>query len=317
MARRDPLISKIDLSRSDGWAPLRGLQILAAGTRHDLPGATFGPRKQFSWEIVWVRVGALNLEIDERRLRLRANDVAIVPPGAIDRYEWTGERRVVHSFVHFELGAHAKGWPVRERWPGRYSIAETHFVQEALDALIALPTDRPELWTIVGLPILELALRVLLVGPTLAGAPQAGLPTCVDRALDWLRLRVTSEAAARFTLADVARVARVDPAHLCRAFRAHLDVTPMQCARLMRLDLAVGRLEQSDDSIKEIAAVTGFANTFHFSRAFRATFRISPTQYREDFRRGVVRRLVTPALERLASQRIVVNEPALSSVGQR
>jgi AraC-like DNA-binding protein len=312
MARRDGLISKIDLSRASRWEPLRGLRLLAVGTRHDLPGATFGPRQQFSWEVVWVRAGVLDMAIDDRRLRLRANDVAIVPPGAVDRYEWTGERRVVHSFVHFALGPVAKGWPPRERWSGRYALAEPHFVQHALDALTALPTDRPDLWTVVGGPMLELALRVLLAGPSLPAAPQAGLPTCVDRALDWMRARVTSEAMERFSLVDVARAARVDRAHLCRAFRSHLDVTPMQCARLMRLDRAVGQLERSDDAIKEIAEATGFANTFHFSRCFSATFRISPTRYREDFRRGIVHRLVTPALERLAAQRIVVNEPALS-----
>jgi AraC-like DNA-binding protein len=312
MARRDALISKIDLSRARRWEQLRGLKILAVGTRHDLPGATFGPREQFSWEVVWVRVGALDLEIDDRRLRLRANDVAIVPPGVVDRYEWTGERRVVHSFVHFDLGAAAKGWPPRERWAGRYALAEPNFVQQALDALTALPTDRPDLWTVVGVPMLELALRVLLLGPNLPAVPQVGLPTCIDRALDWMRTRVTNEAEERFSLVDVARAARVDRAHLCRAFRSHLDVTPMQCARLMRLDRAIAQLERSDAAIKEIAESTGFANTFHFSRCFSAAFRITPTRYREDFRRGVVHRLVTPAFERLAAQRIVTNEPALT-----
>jgi AraC-like DNA-binding protein len=287
------------------------------GTRHDLPGATFGPRKQFSWEIVWVRAGALDLQIDDRRLRLRANDVAIVPPGAVDRYEWTGERRVVHSFVHFDLGPATKGWPPRARWPGRYELTEPHFVQHAFEALTALPVDRADLWTVIGVPMLELALRLLLFGPSLPAAPQGGLPSCVDRALDWMQARVTNEAARRFSLVDVARAARVDRTYLCRAFRSYLDVTPMQCARLMRLDRAIAQLERSDDAIKEIAEKTGFANTFHFSRCFTAAFRMSPTRYREDFRRGAVHRLVTPALERLAAQRIVVNEPALSRVSHR
>lgn len=317
MARHDALISRIDLSRALRWGPLRGLRILAVGTRHDLPGATFGPRTQFSWEVVWVRAGALHLEIDDRRLRLRASDVAIVPPGAVDRYEWTGHRRVVHSFVHFEVGPVANGWPPRERWPGHYALAEPHFVQHALEALTALPIDRPDLWTIVGAPMLELALRVLLVGPSLPAAPQAGLPTCVERALNWMLERITNDAAARFSLVDVALAARVDRAHLCRVFRSHLDVTPMQCARLIRLDRSIARLERSDDGIKEIAAMTGFADTFHFSRCFRAAFGTNPTRYREDFRRGTVHRLVTPALERLAAQRIVVNEPALSRAKRR
>ncbi len=166
-------------------------------------------------------------------------------------------------------------------------------------------------------PLLEIALRLLLVGPSLPAAQHAELPACIERALAWMRARVTKKASDRFSLADVARAARVDRAHLCRAFQSHLDVTPMQCARLMRLDRAIERLERSDDAIKEIAETTGFANTFHFSRCFKATFRVTPTRYRGDFRSGVVHRLVTPALERLAAQRIVVNEPALSLAKRR
>ncbi|MGC4087774.1 MAG: helix-turn-helix domain-containing protein [Polyangiaceae bacterium] len=244
------------------------------GTRHDLPGATFGPREQFSWELVWVRVGGLDLQIDERRFHLKAGSVAIVPPMAIDRYEWIGERRVVHSFVHFNLGPPVKGWPARKRWAGRYELAESHLVHHALDALTSLPVERPDLWTVVGAPLLEVVLRVLLMGPGLPSGERANLPVCVDRALDWMRARVTNKPEAPFQLDEVAKAARVDRAHLCRVFRSYLDVSPMQCARLMRLDRAIARLERSDDSIKEIAEAVGFANSFHFSRCFSAAFRI-------------------------------------------
>lgn len=312
MSRTDPLISKIDLRRAARWPALKGLTLLALGTRHDPAGATFGPRLQWSWELVWIRSGVVRQTVDGERTRLVAGDVALVAPGVTDSYEWLGKGRVVHSFVHFNFKG-AIGWLPPSRWPRHFPLGQRHFVHQALDVLTSLPANSPELFTIVGEPLLEVTLRVLLAGTSFAASPRTGLPDCVERALDWMQSHVT----ASFTLGDLAHAAHVAPSYLCRSFREHLDLSPMECSRLLRLERAIGYLEQSDAAMKEIAELTGFSNGFHFSRCFSEAFGMCPSGYREDARRGIVHRLVSPALERLAAQRIVMNEPSMSLAQSR
>ncbi len=51
----------------------------------------------------------------------------------------------------------------------------------------------------------------------------------------------------------------------------------------LRMAEACRLLVESQDSIKEIAAKTGFADTFYFSRRFRIEIGISPSAYREAY----------------------------------
>jgi len=46
------------------------------------------------------------------------------------------------------------------------------------------------------------------------------------------------------------------------------------------------KLAGSDLSIKQIAADVGFANRYHFSRAFKAHTSISPARYRKEISGG-------------------------------
>lgn len=298
-------MSKVDLSGAPRWASPIGLRLLAVGTRHDLPGTTFGPRRQFSWELVWVRQGSVRVRIDDREYAVAENGVLLVPPGVVDQYDWDTERRCSHSFIHFDFARLGKGWPDLADWRRLVELPPNHLVHQLIDQTTSLPVNQPQQWTVLGVPMLELVLRLLVIGRDLSQSPQLGLPKCVDRSLEWLRLRIDERPERRMHLNDIARAARVDPTYLCHVFRKYLGMGPMHCARLMRLDRAVSLLERGDDSIKEIAHACGFSDGFHFSKAFRLVFDCAPSKYREDFRRGKVRRLVTPAFERLAAQYIV------------
>jgi AraC family transcriptional regulator len=90
----------------------------------------------------------------------------------------------------------------------------------------------------------------------------------------------------RFDLTELARVAGVHPAHLAREFRRHFHCTAGEYLRRLRLDRAVRRLSQSEESIAEIAADVGFYDQSHFSRAVKAHTGLSPAAYREAQRGG-------------------------------
>jgi AraC family carnitine catabolism transcriptional activator len=67
---------------------------------------------------------------------------------------------------------------------------------------------------------------------------------------------------------------------LYRLFRGHLCVSPKQFYLTLRLQYAHDLLRQSDISIAEIAAMTGFNSSSRFSQIFRQVFAESPTSAR-------------------------------------
>jgi AraC family transcriptional regulator len=105
---------------------------------------------------------------------------------------------------------------------------------------------------------------------------------------DWLRQTrdyLHDCFSERFDLTELARVAGVHPAHLAREFRRHFHCTAGEYVRRLRLDRAVQRLSQSEESIAEIAVDAGFYDQSHFSRAVKAHTGLSPAAYRAAKRR--------------------------------
>jgi hypothetical protein len=63
-------------------------------------------------------------------------------------------------------------------------------------------------------------------------------------------------------------------------FREQYGVGPARALELVRLSRAAVQLQRTDASITEVAALTGFADPYHFSRRFRAVHGDPPGRYR-------------------------------------
>ncbi|WP_417421287.1 GlxA family transcriptional regulator [Halomonas sp.] len=69
--------------------------------------------------------------------------------------------------------------------------------------------------------------------------------------------------------------------HLERRFRETLGVSPQKFSRDLRLRYGVWLLHYTGKSITEIGERCGFADTAHFSRQFRRTFDMTPSEMRK------------------------------------
>jgi len=81
-------------------------------------------------------------------------------------------------------------------------------------------------------------------------------------------------------IADLARVAGVDPAHLARAFRAHYGTTAGAYLREIRVQRAAAALARPSAALSQIALDAGFADQSHFTRVFRTAYGVTPQRWR-------------------------------------
>jgi AraC-like DNA-binding protein len=93
----------------------------------------------------------------------------------------------------------------------------------------------------------------------------------VRRAVDYLRAAFSQNVS----LDDLARAARVSKFHLARSFRASTGLAPHQYQTLLRLNAARRHLERGA-TVDECAALTGFADGSHLTRAFRKWVGVGP-----------------------------------------
>lgn len=81
-------------------------------------------------------------------------------------------------------------------------------------------------------------------------------------------------------VSTIAQRLNISLRQLDRIFQAHLDISPSNHYRDMRLLRASGLLKQTNLSITEVALSCGFQSASHFSRYFKRRFNDTPRRYR-------------------------------------
>jgi AraC-like DNA-binding protein len=81
------------------------------------------------------------------------------------------------------------------------------------------------------------------------------------------------------TLGQIAERCYVDPAYLCRLFGRYDHQSPYQYLLRLRMGQAAHRLQSPGTLVKQVAGELGFSDPFHFSRAFRRIYGVSPRRF--------------------------------------
>jgi transcriptional regulator GlxA family with amidase domain len=86
--------------------------------------------------------------------------------------------------------------------------------------------------------------------------------------------------AEPLTVADLARAARLSPAHFSREFREAFGESPHRYLLTRRLERAAALLRTTDWSVARVCTSVGLASVGSFTTSFGRMFGRSPTSYR-------------------------------------
>lgn len=82
------------------------------------------------------------------------------------------------------------------------------------------------------------------------------------------------------SLSEIAKSCHIDRAYLCRLFKRFDTQSPHHYLMYLKMTFAARRLQEPGTLVKEIAFELGFDDPFHFSRAFKKVFGISPQAFK-------------------------------------
>ena len=94
----------------------------------------------------------------------------------------------------------------------------------------------------------------------------------------FLRCKALIDAGAEHlgTLQEIARTTGVEASSVCRWFRRYQGSSPYQYLLRRKMNLAAEHLVEHGGLVKEVAQRVGFADPYHFSRAFKAVHGVAP-----------------------------------------
>jgi AraC-like DNA-binding protein len=95
---------------------------------------------------------------------------------------------------------------------------------------------------------------------------------------------VEQQLPERLSVSEMAEACSMSEDHFIRTFRLIIGQTPANYVLERRIGMAARRLLYGNESIEAVSAEHGFANRFHFTRAFTRAMGISPAAYRNSAR---------------------------------
>ncbi|SET45247.1 helix-turn-helix domain-containing protein [Paenibacillus sp. NFR01] len=91
----------------------------------------------------------------------------------------------------------------------------------------------------------------------------------------------------RVTLTELSELVQLSPAYVSRAFKEATGESATAFFNRMKIDRAKEMLLEGGQRVKEVARALGFSDEFYFSRLFKQTEGISPTEFQSKNVHGV------------------------------
>ena len=252
------------------------------------PGSNLGPRRLLDYEFVWILSGSATWTLHRgggpRRpaasgpLALRPGALLLAPSGVTDSFRWDPALPTRHAWAHFRVGDSAR-LPDPATWPLVRDLSSAPVLEGICSYLVELSSQPLAAAQPRSAQLLALLLDLFVRGP-LAERPLPTDPPLAMAAMDAARRIWRTDGVRLITVEELARAANVSVGHLYRVFREHYGCGPAHALELIRLSRAALMVQRSNASLVEIARASGFANAYHLSRRFSATYGVPPGRYR-------------------------------------
>ena len=229
------------------------------------------------------RAGAA-LELADGAYALEAGRLYLVPAGV--RFSCGNAATIGHFYVHFDLIGVPRA-ALRALFGGPLCVPDR----------AALADDAREVAQMLGEQHMIDLIAQFRVKALLYGALAAYLESLPADAIERYWRLAAAHAPVRAALREIeehlpeqltnqrlARLCYMSEDHFIRRFRASVGQSPARYIQEQRVLQAAQSLLFTADSIETIAAASGFANRFSFSRVFTRHMGVAPAAYRKTVR---------------------------------
>jgi AraC-like DNA-binding protein len=253
------------------------LAVVSGGCEHCTPDYEIHRATFAFYSIEYCVRGAGSLKLNNRRHELRPGAIFSYGPKVRQDITASPADPPVKYFVDF-AGTKSKrllgqcGLP-----PGTVSqVFPPNEIQNLFDELIRCgQRGSPRSADLCGKLLECLALKI-----SESHAPRDGIENHSFTTYQECRRHIENNFARLKTLRQIAQECHVDGAYLCRLFQKFDHQTPYQFLLRLKMNLAAEWLQQPGVMVKQVAERAGFGDQFHFSRAFKGVFGLSPDAFR-------------------------------------
>lgn len=254
----------------------------------------------FDYELLYLERGELAVRIEDERHTLRPGDIVLLKPGKEHAFVGSsGECWMPHMHFDAMYADDFADVPINFKPWSDCSAAERRMTRpDVLGERLGLPDiiridnhgevldnlrrlirsfDRPD----EDAPLLRKMLVLRMLYAILKGLEEREDPLLRRHrlALDRAAAFIAEHAAEEIRLSELAKQATLSLYHFSRLFKQRFGVSPHRFQMRCRMERAKELLLYSRLSMTAIAEKVGYANVYAFSKAFKQSESVPPSQY--------------------------------------
>ena len=266
----------------------RDIYPLQYGEQECTPGYGFGPCIRNHYFLHYVYQGKGTFEGEGKRYLLEAGQLFLIYPGQLTYYEADREEPWVYRWIEFngsfsesllKAAGLSRDTPVFMESPSSDSM----FPEAAREIFGAIGAALKHLVTQgeTSFEALMSSFWAFLAALTSESQQTAGIAPAeeyVRKAENYIKMNLHQ----KISIQEIAEYVGINRSYLSRLFRQYKGSSTQQYIIAARLDSAAQYLKNKKLSVGEVAKSVGYSDQLEFSKAFKARFKVSPTQWRTE-----------------------------------
>lgn len=228
----------------------------------------------------WVLEGECFLNIDSESYIIRPGQLAYLPKGKMRAYTHISERFTMYEMA-FSVTTN------NENIMKMLNLTENNYVVDVPDikqmSLLFESSHRKELYKN---PIYDINWCANILNIIRIYAEEKQKTASHDNVVFKPVLQhMTKNINKNIKIEEMANLVYMQPTYFIRRFKKTYGLPPCAYFNRMKIYKAMGMLAGTDNSIESIALTVGIGDTSYFARLFKKYCGVSPSKYREEFKK--------------------------------
>ena len=250
-------------------------------TRPKLP--TWRPRGRRDFQLLYVAAGKAHFHFGNEEKIVSAGHMVLYRPKEPQKYEYYGNDETEVYWVHFTGGNVTnllRSYGLTDDKKVFYCGSDLVYQQLFRAMIYELQMCKDSYQEMLEMYLRQIFIRLQRLFKTALKIDNAHVVEVIDKATTFFNEHYNDP----ISIDEYARKTHVSTSWFIRNFKACTGFTPMQYILSKRIYNAEVLLRDTDYNIAEISRIVGYDNPLYFSRVFRKTKKMSPSEYRKCIR---------------------------------
>ena len=263
-----------------GADEVRELSFLFCGRQNCQPGEAVGPAVREHYVMHYCLSGRGVYRAQGVKYEIGPGDGFLILPGELSSYQADSQQPWNHIWVGF-TGSRAADYLKccglgKER--RTFQCAQSQQLEDCVQAMLGFDTAG------AGNELLLLGELYVFLG-WIAQSAQSSVRRSRETASEYVELAmeyIRNHFQEDLTVAKLARYVELNRSYLTTVFQNTINMSPQQYLMRFRMEWAANMLSENKLTVGEIARSCGYPDPLTFSKAFKRTLGVTPTQYRRE-----------------------------------